>query len=139
MISGEYNHALDSKNRIILPVKLREQLGENIVMAKGVDLCVSVYPTDAWGTFTDKINSLPEIQSRKIKRFIYSSAVELATDTQGRILVPQNLKDYAGLGKNVTIIGVGDHVEIWDEENWKAEVSGENSADIAAAMISLGF
>lgn len=139
MISGEYKHNIDTKNRLILPVKLREALGDNIIMTKSVDRCIALYPSDSWAVFTDKINALPEMQSRKIKRYIYSSAVEAEPDSQGRILLPLNLRVFAGIDKNVTVVGVGDHAEIWDDELWNEEVSSGEGDDIAGQLINLGF
>jgi len=139
MISGEYKHNIDTKNRLILPVKLREALGDNVIMTKSVDRCIALYPSDSWAVFTDKINALPEMQSRKIKRYIYSSAVEAEPDSQGRILLPLNLRVFAGIDKNVTVVGVGDHAEIWDDELWNEEVNSGEGDDIAGQLINLGF
>lgn len=137
--TGEYRHSIDPKNRMFLPANLREILGNDIVMTKGMDPCVSVYPMESWELFTEKLNSLPEIQSRRIKRFIYSSATKTTPDSQGRVLMPQNLREYAGLDKNVYVIGVGDHVEIWDEDKWNAENAGMNSDEVVETLVALGF
>lgn len=139
MFCGEYSHNLDSKKRMILPAKLREELGENVVMTKSVDRCVSLYPVERWNAFTAKLDTLPDIETRQVKRFLYAAAFETAVDGQGRILVAPNLCDYAGLNKSVKVIGVGDHIEIWDEERWAEENSSENTADITNLLIKLGF
>ncbi|MBO4413699.1 MAG: division/cell wall cluster transcriptional repressor MraZ [Clostridia bacterium] len=139
MFCGEYSHTLDSKNRIILPSKLREQLGQRVVLAKNVDKCVTLYTEEKWAQFCGKLDSLPDIETRRVRRFLYSTAFETELDSQGRILVPPKLCEYAGLEKSVTVIGVGDHVEIWDSEEWRREQSGERSEDIADVLMGLGF
>ncbi len=139
MFCGEYSHNLDAKKRIILPAKLREGLGEAVVMTKSVDRCVALYPRARWESFTAKLDALPDIETRQVKRFLYAAAFETAVDAQGRILVAPNLCAYASLDKNVKVIGVGDHVEIWDEALWEAENNAENTADIAGILIRLGF
>ena len=139
MFCGEYSHNLDSKKRMILPAKLREELGEKVVMTKNVDRCVSLYPAERWNAFTAKLDTLPDIETRQVKRFLYSAAFETTVDGQGRILVAPNLCTYAGLDKSVKVIGVGDHIEICDEARWTEENSSENTADITSLLIRLGF
>lgn len=139
MFCGEYSHNLDAKKRIILPSKLREQLGDGVVMTKSVDRCVALYPVERWNAFTAKLDSLPDIETRQVKRFLYSAAFETSVDGQGRILIAPNLCDYASLTKSVKVIGVGDHIEIWDDALWAEENSSENTADIANVLIKLGF
>lgn len=139
MFCGEYSHNLDSKKRMSLPSRLREELGENVVMTKNVDKCVSLYPIDRWNAFTAKLETLPETETRMVKRFLFSAAFETSVDGQGRILISPGLCQYAGLEKAVKVIGVGDHVEIWDEARWNEESSSENTADITELLIKLGF
>ena len=139
MFCGEYSHNLDAKKRIILPSKLREQLGEEVVMTKSVDKCVALYPIERWNAFTSKLDSLPDIETRQVKRFLYSADFETSVDGQGRVLVAPNLCEYASHSKSVKVIGVGDHIEIWDEELWRNENSSENTADITNVLIKLGF
>ncbi len=139
MFCGEYSHNLDAKKRISLPAKLRDELGESVVMTKNVDSCVSLYPLSRWQSFTAKLDSLPDIETRQVKRFLYAAAFETTVDGQGRVLIAPNLCDYAGLDKNVKVIGVGDHIELWDENRWAAENSSENTADITELLIKLGF
>lgn len=139
MLSGEYNHTIDPKSRLFIPAKLRDILGNEIVIAKNVDRCISVYPRSSWECFEEKLAQLPEIQSRDIKRFLYSSANDVQPDSQGRILLPQKLRDYAGIDKNVTIIGAGDHVEIWDDNAWNEKINGSDNDKIVETMIALGL
>jgi len=122
MLRGTYSHALDQKGRIIVPARLREELGESFVIAKGVEHCVSLYPMEAWEHFTEKLENLPKISSepaRRLRRFFYGNSMDGEIDKQGRMLIPQNLRSYAELKKDVTLVGVEDHVEIWDSELWE--------------------
>lgn len=139
MISGEYSHTLDAKNRMILPAKLREKLGSDVVMTKSVDKCIAVYPVQSWNSFTEKLEALPDMETRKAKRFLYSAAFETSIDTHGRIQLAANLCEYALLDKNVKVIGVGDHVEIWDEKLWNSEINAEDADEVAQTLIRLGF
>ncbi len=139
MFCGEYSHNLDTKKRVSLPSRLREELGETVVMTKNVDKCISLYPMDRWEDFTAKLETLPQTETRMIKRFLFSAAFETNVDGQGRVLISPTLCEYAGLTRAVKIIGVGDHIEIWDEESWISESSSENTADITNLLIKLGF
>jgi len=136
---GEYKHTLDPKSRLFFPSAMREKLAGDIVLTKNVDCCVAVYPMAAWELYTEKLDRLPEVQARIVRRFFYSSATETQLDSQGRALIPQNLREHAGLGKNVFVIGAGDHVEIWDEEKWLAEQAALEEDDLAASLIDLSF
>jgi len=138
MLTGEYKHSIDPKNRMFLPATLREELGDEVFVVKGVDTCIAVYPKDSWESFTEKLNSLPEIQARRVKRILFASAVKTKIDSQGRVLITQSHKEYAGLDKNVYVVGVGDHAEIWDEAKWIAE-NDMNSEELVETLMSLGF
>ena len=139
MFSGEYSHSLDTKNRLMLPAKLRNALGEELVLAKNVDKCLSLYPKQTWEDFCRKLDAQPSMQVRAAKRFLIASAFETPQDSQGRILIPQKLYDYAGLTKEVTIIGVGDHLELWDTAAWEALSAEQNGEEIANLLKNLGF
>lgn len=139
MFLGEYSHNLDAKNRIILPSRLRDELGSKVVLTKSVDRCVSLFTEDRWAEFCQKLDKLPDIETRRVKRFLFSAAFETEIDAQGRILIAPKLCEYAGLEKNVTIIGVGDHIEIWGSESWRNESDGEKADDIADILVGLGF
>jgi len=136
---GEYSHTLDSKNRLTLPSRMREEMGDRAILVKSIDKCVSVYNTSAWSTYTAKLASLPAPEARVLKRFIYSSAYEAELDSQGRILIPASLCQYAGLQKNIKIIGAGDHIELWDETLWEESIRSADTAAMEALMIKLGF
>ena len=139
MFFGEYSHNLDSKKRMNLPSKLREELGERVVMTKNVDKCISLYPFDRWIAYTQRLETLPETETRMVKRFLFSAAVDTTIDASGRILISPILCDYAGIEKSVKVIGVGDHIEIWDEKRWNEEISSENTSEITDLLIKLGF
>ena len=115
---GNYEHNIDIKGRVIMPAKFREELGEVFYATKGTDESVTVLSKKAWEELGEKICSLPSAQTKDLKRFLFSSAAELIPDKQGRILLPQMLRNYAHLEKDVMIIGTGSRVEIWDYDRW---------------------
>ena len=128
---GEYQHNIDSKGRVIVPVKFREDLGECFYVTKGLDGCLFVLSGEGWKGLQEKIQSMPLSKSRGLQR--------LETDKQGRILIPQPLRDHAGLTKDVTFVGVSSRVEIWDTSRWN-QVNGELTEEsIAEAMDELGI
>ncbi len=121
MLIGEYRHTLDPKGRVIIPAKFRQELGERFVMTKGLDGCLFVYPLDEWEAVEGKLRKLPinKKDSRTFERFFFSGAVECEIDSQGRVLVPQNLREYAKINENVMILGVSARLEIWSQESWE--------------------
>ena len=140
---GEYEHSVDAKGRVIMPAKLREDIGEKFIVTKGLDGCLFAYSTIEWSNFEEKLKTLPltNKNARDFVRFFLSGAVECEIDKQGRFLIPNNLRMYATLEKEVMIIGVGTRIEIWNREQWKQYSSDENiSADeIAENMTMLGI
>ncbi|TZE81943.1 division/cell wall cluster transcriptional repressor MraZ [Calorimonas adulescens] len=121
MLIGEYRHTLDSKGRIIIPAKFRGELGEHFVMTKGLDGCLFVYPLSEWQSIEDKLRKLPmnKKDARTFERFFFSGAVECEMDNQGRVVIPQNLREYAGITNEVVIIGISTRVEIWSQDKWE--------------------
>lgn len=121
MFIGEYQHSLDSKNRIIVPAKLREGLGNKFVITKGLDGCLYAYPLEEWKILEDKLKTLPltNKDARTFVRFFFSGACEVELDKQFRGLIPQNLKEYANIEKDIVSIGVLSRVEIWSKEMWE--------------------
>ena len=121
MFIGEYQHSLDSKNRIIVPAKLREGLGNKFVITKGLDGCLYAYPLEEWKILEDKLKTLPltNKDARTFVRFFFSVACEVELDKQFRGLIPQNLKEYAKIEKDIVSIGVLSRVEIWSKEMWE--------------------
>ncbi len=120
MLIGEYTHSLDPKKRLSLPAKFRSELGKKVVVTRGLDNCLFVYPLKEWQRISKKIAELPlgQADTRGFNRFFLSGAVEVDIDSVGRILVPDFLKDFAGLGTKVVLAGIHDRVEIWDENVW---------------------
>lgn len=139
MFLGEYEHALDAKNRIFIPAKYREELGETFVITKSVDKCLTVYTMPEWEKLKEKLDTLPGTKSRQIKRFIFANASDVQSDSQGRVLISSALREYAGIEKNAVIIGVGSYLEIWSAEEWNREKEAEVSEDIAHLMEELDF
>lgn len=143
MLIGEYEHSLDTKGRLIMPSKLREDMGEKFIVTKGLDGCLFGFSKNEWQNFEEKLKTLPltNKNARDFVRFFLSGATECEIDKQGRFLIASNLREYATLEKDVVIIGVGTRLEIWDREKWKNYNSSENiSADeIAENMTMLGI
>lgn len=141
MFMSEYNHTVDTKGRLIVPSKFREQLGDEFVVTKGMDGCLFVYANEDWNAFEQKLTSLPLInkEARKFARFFLAGAAQVEVDKQGRILLPANLREFAGLEKDVVLVGVGSRIEIWSRENWENMDADSDMDDIAATMESLGL
>ena len=138
MFIGEYEHSLDEKKRVSLPKAFRTGLGKKIVMTRGLDNCLFVYPKTGWEKVANKLQELSFAQAdtRGFNRFILSGAVEVEVDQAGRILVPDHQKEFAGLKKNVVFAGVNDRVEIWEAGRWnsyKARI--EKQADALAEKL----
>lgn len=138
MLIGEYKHTLDSKKRLSLPSRWRKELGKNLVVTRGLDNCLFVYPLKEWQKITDKVGQLPlgQADTRSFNRFFLSGAVEVEVDKIGRILVPDFLKEFAKLGAKVVFAGIHNRVEIWDEKKWndyKKRI--ENQADDLAEKL----
>ena len=143
MFIGEYQHTADSKGRVIMPVKFREALGDKYVPPKGLDSCLFVYPNDEWSNFEKKLRSLPltSKDARAFIRFFFAGACECELDKQGRILIPGNLREYAGLEKELVIIGVSTRIEIWSKVKWE-EYNNASNLDhdsIVERMAELGI
>ena len=138
-MTGTYKHNIDAKGRLAIPSKLRDELGSTFYLAMGVDACLAVYPQSTWDRFTEKFASLPMSQSKKM-RSLFANAARCELDSQGRIVIPQKLKKYAGIEKDVVIIGVHDRAEIWAAEKWAAEEEEEMTPEkMAQCMAELGF
>ena len=141
MLMGEYNHTLDAKGRIIIPVKLREQLGDNFVVSKGLDGCLFAFPSGDWEKLVNKLQALPltDKNARKFSRYLLAGASEAELDKQGRALLPQTLREAADLVKDVVLCGVGNRLEIWSKEAWTKESHYEDIDELAEMMADLGI
>lgn len=138
-VKGEYKHSIDAKGRLAMPAKLREELGDRFTVTKGLDGCLAIYPEREWEGLEERIRALPMSKSRDLQRFFFSAAFDAEMDAQGRILLPANLRAFAGLSKETTIIGASNHAEIWDSEKWAEYNSGITDDRIMDAMEDLGF
>ena len=137
MFLGEFIHSTDAKGRVFIPAKFREALGENFVVTRSVDHCLCVYPLSEWEKFTAKLDALPMVQARDVRRFFYSAASDASLDSQGRVLIPQVLRDYAKLEKDTVVIGVNSYIEIWAQSAWEAKKASEDAQSIENLMIAL--
>lgn len=143
MFIGEYAHSLDEKGRLALPAKFRRQLREGVVVTRGLDTCLFVYPKQEWEQLAQKLAALPitNKQSRAFARLMLAGASDASLDSQGRIMVPEHLRQFAGLTKHAVVAGLYNRMEIWNEDSWlqyKAATEKE-SENIAEAMGELGI
>ena len=130
MFTGEYRHALDGKGRIAVPARFRRELsGGGAFVSRWIDNCLAIFPHSAWDDFAAKVAQLPvtDARSRTFARFVYSGAFEFTLDSQGRVLVPPMLREFASLQGEAVVVGARDHIELWEPERW---------ADYSAAMYS---
>jgi len=137
-LTGEFQHTIDAKGRLFVPAKFREELGERFVVTKGLDNCLFVYPKENWDVLEEKIRALP-LSKANLQRFFLSSAVECELDAQGRVLLPQSLREHACLLREATVIGVSSRAEIWDTQRWHDYNSVMTSDKITEAMDEIGF
>ena len=121
MLIGEYLHTLDGKKRISLPSKFRKEVGRKVVVTRGLDACLFMFPQKAWEKIAEKVSNLPvgQADTRGMSRFLLAGAVETEVDSAGRILIPDFLKEFAGLKSRVILAGVSDRVEIWNDKTWE--------------------
>lgn len=142
MFIGEYSHSIDPKKRLAVPSKFRGELKNKVVITRGLDKCLFIYPMRVWQELAGKLGTLPvgESATRSFIRLMLAGAVDVEVDKQGRILVPDFLKQYAGLNKNVVIAGIYNRLEIWDEKKWKAykKSAEKNTDEIAEQLGKLG-
>lgn len=143
MFIGEYQHTIDNKGRLILPAKFREELGLKFIATKGLDNCLFIYGKDEWQILEEKLKKLPlaKSEARAFVRFFFAGAAELECDKQGRILLPPNLREYAKLDKDVTVIGVSTRIELWSTKVWEEynDEIGPSVAQMANELADLGI
>lgn len=140
MLLGEYKHNVDVKGRVSVPAKFRDDLGQSFVITKGLDNCLFAYSKEEWKVFEDKLKQLPLTNSdaRDFMRFFFAGANECEVDSQGRINIPQNLRDYANIKKEVIIVGLSTRVEIWNLDAWNKNESND-CTKITSQMSNLGI
>lgn len=140
---GEYQHSIDDKGRMIIPVKFRELLGTSFVVTRGLDHCLFAYPREEWALLEQKLKSLPLMKSdaRAFTRFFFSGATECEWDKQGRVNLPGNLREYAKLDKECVVLGVSNRMEIWSKPIWNEyyDQSEEAFNDIAEKLVDFNF
>ncbi len=140
MLLNTYFHTLDAKGRIILPAKMRDELGTSFIIAKGLgEKCICAYPTAEFTTLAENLKSVKLSKNRQIYKALFATAMEVEPDKQGRFLPSQILKDYAGITKEVAIVGQNDHVEIWDKQAWLDMDAALDEMDMLALMEEVGL
>lgn len=142
MFIGEYQHAIDTKNRMIIPSKFRDELGSNFILTKGLDGCLYAFTINEWKFLEEKLKSLPltSKDARAFVRFFFSGANEIEIDKQGRALIPQTLLEYAQIKKDIVSIGVSTRIEVWSKEKWEEYNNSDiDFDDIAEKMSQLGI
>ena len=125
MFLGEFEHTIDGKGRLTIPAKFRDELASGVVVTRGLDGCLWAYSRSEWETLAEKISQLPTTNpnARNFARFMFSSAFDSIPDRQGRVLIPQNLRDYAGIDSETIVIGVMNRVEIWNPNKWSSVIT----------------
>lgn len=140
MFMGEYNHSIDIKGRIIVPSKFRETLGDEFVVTQGLDGCLFVYPNDEWMNFVTQLKNLPgSKEARQLQRYFMAGAASCEVDKQGRILIPNKLREQAGLEKDIVFVGVLSKIEIWSKEKWESNNDYDDMDQIAEHMSEFGL
>ncbi len=141
MLYGGYQHNIDKKGRLAIPSKLREQLGESFMICRGIygKRCLCVYSAENWERLVQKIGSLPSAKASGVKRFLYDGAFNVEFDSQGRILIPSSLREYAMLSESAHIIGMDTNLEIWNTELWEEENALYSPESIAEIVETLDF
>jgi MraZ protein len=139
MLLGEHDHSLDDKNRLTLPSKLRGAFEDGVVVTRGLDGCLYAYPRLEWEQLSQRIRSLDPLApgSRVMQRHFFAGAAQSDLDAQGRLVIPSGLIEHAGLGREVTVAGVYDHLEIWDRAKWRQQMHEvEGSAEDVAERLA---
>ena len=139
MLIGQFSHNIDTKGRLTIPQRFREELGDQFIITRGLDRSLFVYGTEEWRKLEEKIRALPLSKGRDLQRFFFANATVAECDSMGRALIPANLREYAGLSKETVIIGASVRAEIWNKEAWEAECGKMTGERIEEAMTELGF
>lgn len=140
MLGGEYRHGLDAKNRIFIPAKLREELGQSLVVAKDIrESCLKIYSVEGWQAYIAPLKEQKRKLSEKIMRFLHASMIQATPDSQGRIVLPAELVEYAGVEKNVVIVGCGDYAELWAEAKYDALKNETDVLEMLEELEELGL
>lgn len=138
MFTGTYRHAVDSKGRLFIPARLREELGETFMVTRGLQACLRLYPMKEWELFAAKIAALPESKAKDVRHYFFANAFDTTLDAQGRVTLPAESRRFAALEKNVVLVGDDTRLEIWDEACWD-KLDAENNGNIVPVLEELGF
>lgn len=141
VLYGEYRHNVDTKGRVFMPAKLREDLGNSFMLCRGIEgkRCLCIYSTEEWNRLDEKIRELPTMKASKVRRFLYAGAAKLDCDAQGRVLLPAPLREYAELKGEICILGMSTHLELWNSEAWAAESGDYTPESIGELVAELEF
>ncbi len=139
MLYGRYEHNIDAKGRLFVPAKLREKLGLSFIAAAVMDHCVCLYSVEEWDKLQEGLAQMPMTKARKLQRYLSANAVDAQVDSQGRILLPKHLLEYAGLVKEALVIGAGNRAEIWNPDAYEADMGAMTSEEVEAEFAELGF
>jgi MraZ protein len=141
MFLGRFGHNLDAKGRLAIPAKFRGELAEGVVVTRGIDRCLSVYPLAAWQTLAEKVSalSISDPDARQFKRMVFAEAVDETLDTQGRIVLPPELRRYASIDREAVVVGMNTYVEIWEPGRWESLSAAveDEGASIAQRLADL--
>ena len=141
MLFGEYRHTVDTKGRVFLPAKLRDELGTSFMLCRGIEgkRCLCIYSAEEWARLDETIRQLPTMKAGKVRRFLYAGAASLECDGQGRTLLPANLRDYAELQGEICILGMSTHLELWNADAWAEENADYTPESIGEIVAELEF
>lgn len=137
---GEFKSTLDAKGRMSFPIKLREELGGSFFISKTIgERCIKVYSAEDWNALAESIRQMPQVKTADIQRFIFGSAYEVEPDKQGRVLIPQPLREYAQLQTDIVIVGLEGRAEIWDKASWDRRNSSLNMESLMSVAMEMGL
>ena len=137
---GEFKSTLDAKGRMNFPIKLREELGSSFFISKTIgERCIKVYSKEDWSALVEMIHQMPQVKTAEIQRYLFGSAYEVEPDKQARVLIPQPLREYAGLQTDIVIVGLEGRAEIWDKAQWEAFNNSINKEDLMAVAMEMGI
>jgi transcriptional regulator MraZ len=123
MFLGEFIHTIDEKGRLAIPARFRDDLEGGLVVTRGIDRCLAIYPMEEWKRLAEQVSALPmtDRRARAFRRLVFANASDFIPDKQGRVLIPPRLREYAGLDGEVVITGLSSHVEVWNPDSWSEE------------------
>ena len=139
MLYGRYQHNIDAKGRLFVPAKLREKLGDAFIAAAVMDQCISLYSLEEWDKLQEGLAAMPMTKARKLQRYLSANAADVQVDSQGRILLPRHLLDYASLEKEALVIGAGNRAEIWNPAAYEEDSGSMTPEEVEAEFMELGF